>query len=182
LRILRYAEGPANVKRLEGRSGSAWARPNVHCVIRRRSRCFCTRIPTRCQQGQEADVVRFAFPVFLSPSVWPKQPWRWLMGSSLYRVTRWKDMKWRIIVGVGIVILIIVIVVPIVKAYVFPWSPAQAESVSGSDLTDLTLTRPAFKASKRTLPRFLLSLSSFASFQLAYPPLQAGTMSHFSSV
>ncbi|KAH8085866.1 synaptobrevin-domain-containing protein [Filobasidium floriforme] len=28
----------------------------------------------------------------------------------------WKDMKWRIIVGVGIVILIIVIVVPIVKA------------------------------------------------------------------
>jgi len=38
------------------------------------------------------------------------------MGSSLYRVTRWKDMKWRIIVGVGIVILIIVIVVPIVKA------------------------------------------------------------------
>jgi len=29
---------------------------------------------------------------------------------------RWKDMKWRIIVGVGIVILIIVIVVPIVKA------------------------------------------------------------------
>lgn len=89
---------------------------DIYGVFRRRPRRFCTRIPTRCQQGQEADVVRFAFPVFSSPSVWPKQPWRWLIGSSLYRVTRWKDMKWRIIVGVGIAILIIVIVVPIVKA------------------------------------------------------------------
>lgn len=56
------------------------------------------------------------FPCFYPLPSGPSNLGGGLMGSPLYRVIRWKDMKWRIIVGVGIVILIIVIVVPIVKA------------------------------------------------------------------